>query len=404
MHILILPSWYPKHPSDVTGVFFRDQGLALQKHGHHVGVIAPQLETLRTLFKKTNAKFSLNFELDDGMPTYRHPLYAFLPRLPYGNYILFKWLAKRLIKRYIAEQGKPDIIHAHSAIYAGAVAAELSHELKIPFIVTEHSSGFARKLYASWQVKLAKKAFTQAKKCIAVSPELSSLLETQIPHTRGQWTWIPNMVADRFNQPSPRDTQSRSIRFLNLAMMNDNKGQADLINAFKQVVEDKLQSELWLAGDGALRTNLEQQTQYLGIADKVRFLGMVPPAAVPGLLEEVDVMVVSSHYETFGVVAAEALMAGVPVIATRCGGPECIVTEADGILVPIKEPQALGQAMFQLAQNIANYDPVEISKHARARFSGEAVAEQLTKLYRSVFFSRKNDEIALEDVSQNECP
>ena len=384
MHILILPSWYPKHASDVSGVFFRDQALALQNHGHKVGVIAPQLKSVRTFFSQSNSTLPISFESDEGIPTYREPMHAFLPRVPYGNYMLFKWLAKKLIKRYIAEQGKPDIIHAHSAIYAGAVAAEFSHELKVPIVVTEHSTGFARELYAAWQVKLAEKAFTQAKKCIAVSPELSKLLEAQIPKTFGHWAWIPNVVADRFKQPDKHDRESRPIRFLNLALMTDKKGQADLINAFKQVVEDNLQAELWLGGDGPIRANLEKQAQNFGIADKVRFLGMVAPGKVPGLLENVDVMVVSSHYETFGVVAAEALMAGVPVIATRCGGPECIVTETDGLLVPIKDPQALGQAMLQLAQNIASYDPMKISKHAKERFSGEAVAGKLTQVYARV--------------------
>lgn len=384
MHILILPSWYPKHPSDVTGVFFRDQALALQKHGHQVGVIAPQLQSLRTLFKKTNAKSSPNFEIDEGIPTYREPMHAFLPRVPYGNYLLFRWLTKKLIKRYIAEQGKPDMIHAHSVIYAGAAAAELSHELNIPFVVTEHSTGFARKVYAPWQMKLAEKAFIQAKKCIAVSPELSKLLETQIPKTFGHWIWIPNVVADRFNQPTQRGNQTRPLRFLNLALMTEKKGQADLLEAFKLGLGQGLQAELWFGGDGPIRTNLEQLAKDLGIADKVRFLGMVAPGKVPVLLEKVDVMVVSSHYETFGVVAAEALMAGVPVIATRCGGPECIVSETDGLLVPIKNPKALGQAMLQLAQNIASYDPMKISKHAKERFSGEAVAKQLTHEYQEL--------------------
>jgi len=148
---------------------------------------------------------------------------------------------------------------------------------------------------------------------------------------------IPNVVADRFKTPDNFASEDRPVRFLNLALMTAKKGQFDLVKAFHSVVERGVSAELWLAGDGPIRAELEEQAVNLGIAKKVRFLGQVAPEKVPQLLLEVDVMVVSSHYETFGVVAAEALMSGVPVIATRCGGPECIVQEGDSLLVP---PQA----------------------------------------------------------------
>lgn len=90
---------------------------------------------------------------------------------------------------------------------------------------------------------------------------------------------------------------------------------------------------------------MEQMAIEYGISDKVQFLRLVAPDKVPTLLAEADVLKMSSHYETFGVVAAEALMAGVPVVATRCGGPECIVDEGDGLLVRRKQPSELGNAM-----------------------------------------------------------
>jgi glycosyltransferase involved in cell wall biosynthesis len=125
-----------------------------------------------------------------------------------------------------------------------------------------------------------------------------------------------------------------------------------------------------------------------GVANKIRFLGLIEPEQVPALLAQVDVMVVSSHYETFGVVAAEALMAGVPVIATRCGGPECIVGHGDGLLVPPKQPAALREAMQQICENLSAYDTIAIAERARTRFSGDAIAHLLTAEYRNVLSHR----------------
>ncbi|MDD7805932.1 MAG: glycosyltransferase [Endozoicomonas sp. (ex Botrylloides leachii)] len=386
MHILLLPSWYPKTHDDISGVFFRDQAIALlNKQGHKVGVIAPQLRSLRTLFHKCDSTSSFkSFENDQGILTYRHEIFALLPRIPYGNYWLLKQAAKALLKRYIIENGKPDVLHAHAAIYGGAAGAELSEEFEIPLVLTEHSTGFARDLYQSWQLKLAERAMLGARSCIAVSPALGELLNKQFPKTKQQWKWIPNMVADRFNHQRDLKDNNRAVRFINLALMTKKKGQVDLIQAFSELIHHGMNAELWLAGDGPIRNELEQLAMALGIADSVRFLGLIDPDNVPKLLTEVDVMVISSHYETFGVVAAEALMAGLPVVATRCGGPECIVAQGDGLLVPPGQPYKLKEALFSVGSRLSEYNPVAIAERAKARFSAEAVAYQLTVEYKNI--------------------
>jgi glycosyltransferase involved in cell wall biosynthesis len=384
MHILLLPSWYPKTPKDVGGVFFRDQALALHNYGYKVGVIAPFLRSLRTVGKSNSEAALPEYENDNGIHTYRKEVFTVLPRVPYGNYWLFKYAARALLKRYIKENGKPDILHAHAAVFGGAAGAELAEEFDIPLVLTEHSSGFARGVYKNWQLKLTETAIDCARTCIAVSPSLGTLLTEQFPLSDGKWKWIPNVVADRFSAPVESLKKQRPVRFLNLALMTENKGQRDLLEAFVMLVNGGVDAELWLAGDGPIRAELEALAESSGVLDRVKFLGLVAPGDVPGLLGKVDVMVVSSHYETFGVVAAEALMAGLPVIATRCGGPECIVEDGDGLLVSPKQPAELGKAMMQLAENLLDYNPVLIADRAKARFSGTAVAARLTSEYKKV--------------------
>ncbi|WP_150909711.1 glycosyltransferase [Marinobacter halotolerans] len=383
MHILFLPSWYPASPEDVQGVFFRDQALALSNYGHQVGVVAPKFRSLKTLFGKAEplAQSTPSYELDAGIPTYRKSLLAALPRVPYGNYWLFRRAARQLLKRYIDQHGKPDVLHAHCVIFGGAVAVVLGREHGIPVVLTEHSSGFARNRYAHWQLDLAQKGFAGACPLIAVSPALGDVLGECFPLSQGQWHWVPNVVSDRFNTRKSRSEKKSSTIFLNLALMTENKGQSDLVEAFQDVARSNPGAELWLAGDGPSRAALEKQAGELGISGSVRFLGMIQPEKVPALLEQADVMVISSHYETFGVVAAEALMAGLPVIATRCGGPECILERGDGLLVPVKDPGALAAAMLQMSETIDAFDSGTIATRAHVRFSGAAVARQLTDKY-----------------------
>ena len=281
MHILLLPSWYPKNPSDVGGVFFRDQALALQQYGHKIGVISPQMKSLRSLLRGSRKESFPYFENDASLPTYRKEVLAVLPRLPYGNYWLFTRAAKKLMADYVREHCKPDIIHAHSVILGGAAAAKLGNEWNIPVVLTEHSSGFARDIYMAWQLRLAAEAATASRSCISVSPALGELLAEKLTGTNTEWKWIPNVVADRFGSPVHEPLGERPIRFLNLALMTDNKGQKDLLRAFNQAVNDGVLGELWLAGDGPIRSELENLAKELGVLDKVRFRGLIPPDEVP---------------------------------------------------------------------------------------------------------------------------
>jgi len=386
MHILILPSWYPSNANDIRGVFFRDQAIALHNYGHTVGVIAPSIRSLRTLGKPRNQ--NPDFENDRGILTYRDEVLSFLPRIPYGSYLLLLRSARNLLKTYIRKNGTPDIIHAHSAILAGAVGAKLSQEFDIPMVLTEHSTGFVREVYARWQLKLAEAAIKQSKLNIAVSPSLANTLTEKLPENNTCWKWIPNVVADRFSTKNKYHKRDRRIRYLNLALMTEKKGQIDLLSAFVDLNDNsQTPSELWFAGDGPIKDKLVKMAKEAGVSDRVHFLGKIEPAKVPELLAQVDVMVVSSHYETFGVVAAEALMAGVPVIATRSGGPECIVEEGDGLLVEPKQPNALAKAMLDIGQNLDRYEPAVLAKNAQARFSSSAIAAQLTTEYQTLLSS-----------------
>ncbi len=362
--------------------------MALLNYGHKVGVLSPQMNSLRKLFRRPHEVDFPYFEFDSSIATYRKGVLAALPRVPYGNYWLFARAARKMMRDYVRENGTPDIIHAHSALLGGAAAAKIGRDWNIPVVLTEHSSGFARNIYMRWQLRLASKAAESSHTCISVSPALGELLTKKLSAPKVSWNWVPNVVADRFGKPAPEERANRPIRYLNLALMTENKGQKDLLNAFRHVLESGVSAELWLAGDGPIRSELEQLAHDLCVSDHVRFTGLIPPGEVPALMGEVDVMVVSSHYETFGVVAAEALMAGLPLIATRCGGPECIVSEGDGLLVPPKSPLALADAMIQIDGDINSYEPDKIARRARERFSGPAVAKQLTEIYEGIHRAR----------------
>jgi len=389
MHITLLPSWYPTNEKDVNGVFFRDQALALSAHGHKIGVIAIQSRSIVTVLhhNKSFWRFSKKVN-DEGVITYRNWFWAAIPIVPQGKYLLWKRAANSLLNEYVLDHGWPDLIHAHSALFAGAAAAEWKARYDLPFVLTEHSSAYARGILRPWHLRLSKHAAQAADALIAVSPFLSNLLVQQLGINPAKCQWIPNIVAKRFNslgESANKETIRRPIRLLNLALMNTNKGQVDLLEAFAKAFPSPYSTELWLAGDGPLLKKLRAMAETLGVNSRIRFLGLVPPDEVPRLLSQVDVMVVASHCETFGVVVAEALMTGTPVVATKCGGPEYIVREGDGLLVQPRKPEELAEALRLIVKNLSTMDFKTIAKRAHQRFSGEVVAKQLTDIYQQIF-------------------
>lgn len=385
MHVLIVPSWYPTAGEPVSGVFFREQAHALARRGVQVGVIAPKLRSLRQFQVERIFSRSIS-EDDDGIPTHRWEGLAWFSRMPYANTALWRNAGKALFERYLVEQGMPDIIHAHSALNGGILAADLARDYRLPMVLTEHSSAFARNLLSRWQKRLATYAFRASRRLISVSPQLGNLLGRQYPETERRWEWIPNIVDGRFfEEVIPRKPErSRPFRVLNVALMTDNKGQRELITAFADAFEAEGEAELWLGGDGVSRRELESRVERLALGKQVKFLGMLNRDGVRRALAQCDALVLSSHYETFGVVLVEALAAGRPVIATRCGGPECIVRKQDGMLVPPGDIAALARAMRAMRNDIDTYEPETLRTECRSRFGEEAVVNQLKDIYHKV--------------------
>ncbi len=138
------------------------------------------------------------------------------------------------------------------------------------------------------------------------------------------------------------------------------KNLGALLEAFATMGD--LDAVLLLAGAGPQRAALEAVAERLGIAERVRFLGV--RRDVPDLLAATDVFVLPSLWEGNPLGILEAMAAGVPVVATRVGGvPEFVRDGETGILVPPADVHALGAALRRIATDA----PLRSALGARAR-------------------------------------
>jgi glycosyltransferase involved in cell wall biosynthesis len=397
MHILIIPSeHYIPIENPLQGIFQQHQAHALARAGFQVGVISPILRSLRLLKHRWRGwPRGIQAEADQGVAVLRHFGWQ-IPRL--SHLILHQWLqvGELLIKEYIKNNGQPDVVHAHNALLAGVLASEIKKKWGIPYVLTEHSSAYARGFIRPFWLQSAKRAFQNADRRLVVSPTLGQDLERTVGNSVALWEWVPNILSTRFENAR----EDRSLRpsnqpflFVSLGSLDENKGQADLLFAFASQFKQKDDVQLRIGGDGPLREELENLSQKLGIDSQVTFLGWLNPDQVIAEMQKCNAFVLSSHYETFGVVLIEALACGKPVIATMCGGPEWIVNSENGILVPPRDITTLGQAMANLQATAHQYNSSRIRQDCIAKFGEQAVVGHLARVYSEVVHPVKVKEI-----------
>lgn len=389
MHVLLLPSWYPETPDDLNGTFFRQQAQALARHGLRVGVCAPQFRSLRGGLRSVfSSNYGEKVYTEENVATYTARSVLFFPRLPYLDRA--RWLAagEKLFDRYCAEQGKPDVLHAHCVNHGGILAARLRRLHGIPYLVTEHSSTYARGLIRPWQRAAMRQAVAGAAGCFAVSRDFCRLLENEFPQSR--WQYLPNMLDADFTAVMPSENRpntgspSGEFHFCSIGHLHRHKGFDLLLHAFSRLHSDGLPCRLHIGGGGPQLNHLMQEAEQLGIAGSVKFYGTLDRAGVRRLLRQSDAFVLSSRAETFGVVLIEALSQGLPLIATANAGPKSVVTPERGLLVPNDNPAELARAMRHIMEHAADYPTEVLRQSCLAEFGETAVCTQLLAHYQAV--------------------
>lgn len=394
MHVLILPSWYPADAGDLSGVFFREQAAALARSGIRTGVVAPGLRSLREMFRTQKFGRYWREDCEQGVVTLRGWTQAWLPsRLSDGR---TSWLSlgQSLAERYISSHGRPDLVHVHGMVPAVMLADSMRRELGIPFVITEHSTAFARGALSPSQLALAEDGARHAERRIAVSAQLADVLVGRLGCACGLWEVIPNLVDARFLSvplPASRPPVAK-FRFLNVAMHHEKKGLDVLLEAFAMAFDCGSDVELVLAGDGPEHLGLRRRAEALGIGDRVRFLGALDRDEVIGAMAESDAFVLSSRQETFGVVLIEALAMGLPLVATRSGGPESIVVDDNGVLVDAEDAPALARALTEVLARAraGKFEPAQLRAACERSYGEQAVVGRLAKLYRDVVPDRRS--------------
>lgn len=393
MNLFLIPSWYPSASSPVAGCFTQEQAEAIAE-------LIPDVRVMVSLWGHDDAflhvrnpcrwarHFRWRLEQSNNQVRERNGVYEIFnaktlwsERLPFGGVSQLINVNRRNFNLAKQRFGPIDLIHAHVSYPGGYIASVLSQEFNVPYVLTEHMSPFPfpSLMRESQPLPEIAEAFRKASASIAVSPSLSQRVASfGYPTPRV----IPNMVDERaFSPGQPKG--SKTI-FFTLCGISEQKGIDHLLEAIALWNPPADQFEFRIGGDGPQREAYQAKALAMGLGNRVRWLGHVSRAQAATLFTDCHIFVMPSRHETFGVVYAEAIASGKPIIATRCGGPEFIVNETNGVLVNVGDVPALSKAMQTMANQLDSYSAQAIRQDFEQRFSRAAVVGKLRMLYEEV--------------------
>ena len=286
------------------------------------------------------------------------------------------------VQSYINAYGTPDLIHAHGSQYAGVVALRAKHRHGIPYVLTEHMSNYARRAVPETEMPLMRRVFREAFLRLPISKPAGNRIVEVVGDCFKPWLSIPNMLDIRqysFQEEGP--SENTAIRIFSASQLVAKKNFDLLIKAFAVAFQTDEAATLRIAGDGPERANLVRLAHNLGIEDKVQFLGYIPRRKVAYELKKCSFYVISSTFETFAIPVIEAHACGKPVISTMCGGPEGMINDSNGILIPPNDAEALAGAMRVMASRLKHFDSRAISAAVKRTYSPDAILDQLGPVY-----------------------
>ncbi len=375
MRLLAVSHSYPRFDGDVAGAFLERLYEALTARGHSVRVIVPADEgrggeETRHGIAVERVRYA---SPERETLAYRGTMERAV-RAPAGA-LAFRQLVRALTRAVRARRREADVIHANWWIPAGLAVRRARAPGGPPYVLTLHGTDAAllrRSRAARW---LGRPVLRDATSITAVSGFLADIAESTGARRRPVVMPMPAMV-ERF----ATGVNAGGGGVVTIGRLSRQKRVHLVVQALAALHAAGRKLRLTIVGDGPERDRLELLVREQGLGQHVRFTGAMAPDAIPSVLGNADVFVFPARNEGFGLAAAEALMAGVPiVVATDGGGVLDIARPGSGAeLVPPDDPAALAEAIARLCGNpAARLAAATAGAEWRARLAPAAVAAQL---------------------------
>ncbi len=394
--VLIVTSNFPRWEGDTTTPFVLHLAQDLLAIGWQVGVLAPHapgcrrreilggIEVERFRYFWPSILQTLCYQGGALVNLRKRPSKA----LQVPAFVLAEWLA---LRQRLAS-GQYDLLNSHWILPQGFTGALAAGSLGVPHVATIHGGDvFALR----GRVLNAFKRFAlQRADAVTVNSGATAAAVAEIAPDLAGVHRIPMGVSN--TAPGPKANLRRTYRrgtapcLIFVGRVVEEKGVADLIRAVALLAPDLPDVSAAIVGEGPDRPAMEHLAQDLGVAERVTFTGWVEPSDVPAYLAAADIFVGPSRTASDGWVEAqgltflEAMLAGIPVIATRIGGiVDSVRHEETGLLVEEAAPEEIAEAVKRIAwdSELAAHLRRNGESLVRRQFTREVSAKAFSELF-----------------------
>lgn len=386
MKILFISRGYPTKLEPQLGCFERDQAIALQKLGHEIIFLSIDC---RFALRHKNKRFGYQYRYEEGFHIYNYG--TFIPKILLDvfsttiSYKCFSFILLRLFKRIIEIHGKPDLLFAHYLSNI-VLSKAIKEKYDIPLIGMEHWSQINKDNLSKKVYSIGSIGYDAVDKLLAVSNALKNKIKQ---HFNIYSDVVYNTIGTEFENNTNNKSKKENFQFVSIGSLFPGKGYDILIKAFAKSNLASKGCKLIIIGQGGEEKKLRKLIAGYQLAENILLLGKKTKNEIADYLKESHAFVLASRGETFGVVYIEAMMFGLPVIATKCGGPEEIVNSDNGVLVAKDNVDELSDALVNMYNNIGEYNSELIARQCYERYSPSQFAKRINKIFEEVLLLNK---------------
>jgi teichuronic acid biosynthesis glycosyltransferase TuaC len=391
LNVLFLSWTYPKKNTPYLGIWAHQQALALSRKGVNVEAVSA-VPYVPQFLGRFSAKMKQYADISDqeqyeGIRVHHPKIYRTKPG-SWTDRMLFHFVGKQS-KRIARELDKKlslghyDLIHAHNIFPDGAIAYYLHQKHGIPFVITLHAiDPYNSVPKRGVQKQLAERILQSASKVFAVSNRVKTSIAPYVNETRLQLFYNTFWTHELRTVPMMKTGN----KIVTIASLIEQKGIHILLRAFQGVIERHPEFELFVIGSGEQYQQLIVLAVELNISHRITFFGALNHAETMNLLSQASIFCLPSWNEAFGVVYAEAMSLGIPVIGCRGEGIEDLVTNhVHGCLVEPKNVEELQKELLYLIENHNEAERIgENGKQIIEKLHPDVFGENMAELYHEI--------------------
>jgi len=382
--VLFLSSWYPNKFMPTLGNFVQRHAEAVAKYDEVAALYVCSDAGLR------NQTYHIEItESNDvyGVVVYYKKVKGNIPIISSiikaQRYITAHKIGYGVVKNKIS---KIDIVH-HNVVYpAGIVALFLKITKQIPYIITEHWSGYFpvnKHKYKGFIRKfLSRRIARHATLITPVSEELKKAMKNHGFQT--SYKVIPNVVDVNLFSPQENNGRQRKKQILHISTLDENKNIKGILRVIEKLTKVRNDFEFQVISDEDIDSSVNYAKE-LGLYGKVAFFSSLKPTKeISEAMRNADFFVLFSFYENLPCVLIEALASGIPVISTRVGGVPDHISKDLGVLIKPGDEHELYNEIGKMLDNYQNYDKNILQKYAQEHFSYDKVGQQFHEEYAAI--------------------